>query len=135
MVFRRALPASLLALLSVSASACGSSSNSGPPSNSVDGSVSDGEGGNVDGASSMPDGEAGNEDGASLSDAGGSDGAGPSSEDGAVLDGDAGCPGGVTPTVLATGQAGPTSIVSDGVNVYWTNNSPGAGAIHSVMKL
>jgi hypothetical protein len=125
MLFRRALPASLLGLLSVSTCACSSPNDNGPPAGSMDGSVSDGGAGN----------EAGDADGAPLPDSGGSDGAGPSPGDGAALDVDAGCPGGVTPTVLATGQAGPTSIVSDGVNVYWIDNSPSAGTVHSVMKL
>ena len=42
---------------------------------------------------------------------------------------DAGCP--VSPTVLASGQSSPTSIVSDGANVYWTNT----GTVRSVMKV
>jgi len=42
---------------------------------------------------------------------------------------DAGCP--VSPTVLASGQSSPTSIVSDGANVYWINT----GTVHSVMKV
>ncbi len=42
---------------------------------------------------------------------------------------DAGCP--VSPTVLASGQSSPTSIVTDGANVYWTNS----GTVHSVMKV
>lgn len=42
---------------------------------------------------------------------------------------DAGCS--VSPTVLASGQSSPTSIVSDGVNVYWTNT----GTMRSVMKV
>ena len=42
---------------------------------------------------------------------------------------DAGCP--VSPTVLASGQSSPTSIVSDGANVYWTNT----GTVKSVMKV
>ena len=42
---------------------------------------------------------------------------------------DAGCA--VSPTVLASGQSSPTSIVSDGTNVYWTNT----GTVKSVMKV
>ena len=42
---------------------------------------------------------------------------------------DAGCS--VSPTVLASGQSSPTSIVSDGANVYWTNT----GTVRSVMKV
>ena len=41
----------------------------------------------------------------------------------------AGCS--VSPTVLASGQSSPTSIVSDGANVYWTNT----GTVRSVMKV
>jgi hypothetical protein len=37
----------------------------------------------------------------------------------------------VSPTVLASGQSSPTSIVSDGANVYWTNT----GTVKSVMKV
>jgi hypothetical protein len=42
---------------------------------------------------------------------------------------DAGCA--VSPTVLASGQSSPTSIVSDGTHVYWTNT----GTVRSVMKV
>jgi len=42
---------------------------------------------------------------------------------------DAGCP--VSPTVLASGQSSPTSIVSDGAYLYWSNT----GTVKSVMKV
>jgi hypothetical protein len=45
-----------------------------------------------------------------------------------------GCPC-ATATVLAMGQPSPTTIVSDGVNVYWVNNSPNGGVTRSVMKV
>src|SRR5580698_4998036 len=40
---------------------------------------------------------------------------------------DAGCA--VSPTVLASGQSSPMSIVSDGVNVYWANTGTAAGVM------
>jgi hypothetical protein len=140
MLHRRPLPASLCAFLLLGAYACNSSQNA-PSANTPDSAVPDGESlldsatldsatGNAD-ATAAADGGAGDVDGApSLLDASSS-----SPGDASALDGDAGCPGGVTPTVLATGQAYPTSIVSDGANVYWINNSPSAGTIRSVMKV
>jgi hypothetical protein len=40
-----------------------------------------------------------------------------------------------TLTVLAMGQPSPTTIVSDGVNVFWVNDSPNGGVTRSVMKV
>jgi len=83
--------------------------------------------GAVAGLALMACGNSGNKTGGTAGAGGGT--AGTTGGQGGGGNVDAGCP--VSPTVLASGQSSPMSIVSDGVNVYWANT----GTVRSVMKV